>query len=257
MCMLFGLSARDEFHTNEYLKAFYKNSPKHPDGWGLGVIGRHDAVIERESIEASKSHYLKERLSAPIDARLLLAHIRYATVGNVEYRNCHPFSAKDNLSRRWTQAHNGTIFDYPALSRYVGVQKGDTDSERIFLYLLDRLNAAQSEKGGKLSFDERFDLLDGIVGDMAKGNKLNLLLTDGRNLYVHTNCKETLYYLDKGNAVLIATVPLTAEKWKPVPFTTLLAFRDGRLVKTGINHGNEYIENPEQMKLLYQIFSNL
>ena len=257
MCMIFGLSARDEIPTNEYLRAFYKNSPQHPDGWGLAVINRSDAVIEKESIEASKSHYLKERLSAPIEARLMIAHIRYATVGNVEYKNCHPFSAKDHLGRRWTQAHNGTIFDYPALSKYVGTQKGDTDSERIFLYLLDRLNAAQIEKGSKLNFDERFDLLDRIVCDMAKGNKLNLLISDGRNLYVHTNCRDTLYYLDKGNAVLVATAPLSKESWEPVPFTTLLAFRDGKLVRKGTDHGNEYVENPEQIKLLYQIFSNL
>lgn len=257
MCMLFGLSAREELPTNEYLKAFYKNSPRHPDGWGLAVISRTDAVIEKESIEAMKSHYLKERLSAPIEARLLMAHIRYATVGNVEYGNCHPFSARDDLGRRWTQAHNGTIFDCPALSKYAAVQKGDTDSERVFLYLLDRLNTAQREKGGKLSFDERFDLLDGIISDLAKGNKLNLLLSDGRNLYVHTNCRDTLYYLDKGGAVLIATAPLTKEDWRPAPFTTLLAFRDGRLVKKGTDHGSEYIENPEQMKLLYRIFSGL
>lgn len=257
MCMLFGLSSRDHYTANEYLKAFYKNSPQHPDGWGLAVIGRNDAVIEKESIEASKSHYLKERLSAPVEARVVIAHIRYATVGNVEYKNCHPFTAKDNLGRRWTQAHNGTVFDCPALSKYVGIQKGDTDSERIFLYLLDRLNAAQSEKGSKLSFDERFALLDGIVCDTARGNKLNLLLSDGRNLYVHTNCRDTLYYLVKSSAALIATAPLTDEAWEPAPFTTLLAFRDGKLIKKGTDHGNEYIENPEQMKLLYRIFSNL
>lgn len=257
MCMIFGLSARDKQLTNEYLRAFFKNSPQHPDGWGLADLNRSNAAIEKENTEAMKSHYLKERLSAPIESRLLLAHIRYATIGNVEYRNCHPFTGKDQLGRRWTQVHNGTIFDYPALSKYVTLQQGDTDSERIFLYLLDRLNAAQAEKGGKLSFDERFELIDGIVGEMAKGNKLNLLLCDGRNLYAHTNCRDTLYYLEKDNAVWIATVPLSGENWKPIPFTTLLAFRDGRLIRTGTNHGNEYIENPEQVKLLYQIFSGL
>ena len=255
--MLFGLSSRDDYLTNEYLKAFYKNSPQHPNGWGLAVISRDSAVIEKESIEASKSHYLKERLSEPIEERLLIAHIRYATVGNVEYKNCHPFSGTDNLGRRWVQAHNGTIFDYSALSKYTEIQKGETDSERIFLYLLDRINEEQKIKGSKLSFDERFKLLDGIVSDMSKDNKLNLLLSDGRNMYIHTNCRDTLYYLVKDNTVLVSTVPLTKEKWEPVPFTTLIAFRDGKLIREGTNHGNEYIENPEQMKFLYQIFSGL
>ncbi len=255
--MIFGLSSRNEFLTNEYLKEFFKNSPQHPHGWGLSKIRRDGAVIEKESIEASKSHYLKERLSVPVEARLLLAHIRYATIGNVEYKNCHPFFGKDNIGRQWTQVHNGTIFDYPKLSKYTALQAGDTDSERIFLYLLDNINAAQSQKGGKLSFDERFDLLDEIVSSMAEGNKLNLMLSDGRNLYVHTNCKDTLYYLDKGGTVIIATVPLSDENWQPVPFTTLLAFRDGKLIRSGTNHGHEYIENPEHLKFLYQIFSDL
>lgn len=257
MCMLFGLSAREKTVTNEYLRAFYSHSNEHPHGWGLAVISRDNAAIEKESVEASKSNYLKERLSEPIKSRLLLAHIRYATVGNVEYKNCHPFTGKDSLGRRWTQVHNGTIFDYPALLKYFKVQNGDTDSERIFLYLLDKLGDAQEQKGGELSFDERFDLFDQIISDMAKGNKLNLLLTDGRDLYVHTNCKDTLYYLEKDGCVIFATVPLTDEKWQPVPFTTLLAYRDGKLVRTGTDHGNEYIEDPEHLKFLYQIFSDL
>ena len=255
--MLLGISSRDEFLANEYLRAFFSNSPQHPHGWGLANINRTDAVIEKESVEASKSHYLQERLSAPIEARVLLAHIRYATIGNVEYKNCHPYSGRDSLGRRWTQIHNGTIFDYPALSKYAASQKGDTDSERVFLYLLHLINTAQDKKGAKLTFDERFALLDRAVTDMSKGNKLNLIISDGRNLYVHTNCKDTLYLLEKKNAVLFSTAPLSDEDWKPAAFTTLLAFRDGKCVKSGTNHHNEYIENPEQMKFLYQIFSDL
>ncbi len=257
MCMLFGLSARDEILSNEYLKAFYRHSPEHPNGWGLAVIGSNGALIEKESIEAGKSHYLKERLSAAIETKLLLAHIRYATIGNVEYRNCHPFSGRDNCGRCWTLIHNGTIFDYPPLSEYVHLQNGETDSERIFLYLIDRINAAQVKKGGALLFDERFQLLNEIIKDIAKGNKLNLILSDGRNLFVHTNCRDTLYGLKKDGAMLFATVPLTAERWLPAPFTTLIAVRDGRILRSGTDHKNEYIENPEHLKYLYQIFSDL
>lgn len=257
MCMLFGLSADKKITTNEYLSAFFKHSDKHPHGWGLVDLSSESGKIEKENTEASKSDYLKKRLSAPIHSSLLLAHIRYATVGHVEYRNCHPFSGADHLGARWTQIHNGTIFDYPALSKYLTIQEGNTDSERIFLYLLDRINALQDEKGRKLGFDECFELFDEIVRDMAKGNKLNLILTNGRELFVHTNCKDTLYYLQKDGCVIIATVPLTDENWQPVPFTALLAFRKGRLIREGIPHGNEYIEDPESIKLLYQAFSGL
>lgn len=258
MCMLLGVSSRKEILTNEYLRAFYQYSPQHPHGWGLAdITSRVSAVIEKESVEAMRSNYLRERLSEPIKSRLLLAHIRYATIGNVEYKNCHPFSGCDSTGRRWTMVHNGTIFDYPELSPYVRVQRGDTDSERIFLYLLERLNKATREKGAKLSFDERFAVIDEIVCDMAGGNKLNLLLTDGRSLYVHSNCRDTLYVLQKDGAALFATTPLTDEGWEPVRFAALLAYRDGRLTARGTEHGREFVENPEQMKTLYQIFSDL
>ena len=92
---------------------------------------------------------------------------------------------------------------------------------------------------------------------MSKDNKLNLLFSDGKYLYAHTNCRGTLYYLLKENAVFIATVPLSEEEWQPVPFTRLLAYYKGRLIKTGTNHNNEYFESEESMKMLYRIFANL
>ncbi len=257
MCEIYGISSQNDFTANDYLKTFYSHSTHHPHGWGLACISRSGALIEKESIPASKSNYLKERLSQPVESKILLAHIRYATIGNVEYKNCHPFTGKDNTGRRWTLIHNGTIFDYPPLNSYIPKQMGDTDSERIFLYLLDKLSEAQTQKGSRLLFDERFALFDSIVCDMSKGNKLNLLFSDGKYLYAHTNCKGTLYYLTKNNTTMLATVPLSEEAWQPLPFTRLMAFYNGRLLKTGTNHENEYIESEESMKLLYSIFANL
>lgn len=257
MCEIFGLSSQSDFEANEYLKIFYSHSTHHPHGWGLACISRNGALIEKESMAAYKSNYLKERLSQPVASRIMLAHIRYATIGNVEYKNCHPFTGKDNTGRRWTLIHNGTIFDYPPLNPYIQRQMGDTDSERVFLHILDSLNTAQKEKGSRLAFEERFELFDNIICGMAKGNKLNLLFSDGKYLYAHTNCKGTLYYLKKNNTTMIATVPLSEEAWQPLPFTRLTAFYNGKLFKTGTNHGHEYIESEENIKMLYSIFANL
>ena len=99
MCELFGVSARDDFYANNYLKAFYAHSDFHPHGWGLACVSRNSAFVEKESVKASESNYLRERLSQPITEKLLLAHIRYATIGNVEYKNCHPFTGKDCTGR--------------------------------------------------------------------------------------------------------------------------------------------------------------
>ena len=109
----------------------------------------------------------------------------------------------------------------------------------------------------RLVFEERFELFDSIICDMARGNKLNLLFSDGKYLYAHTNCKGTLYYLTKNNATILSTNPLSEEAWQPLPFTRLIAFYNGKLLKTGTNHEHEYIESEENMRMLYSIFANL
>ena len=257
MCELFGFSSEKGFAINEYLKEFYNHSDQHPHGWGLVCLQGNEACIEKEPMQAAKSKYLKERLTVPIENQNVFAHIRYATIGNVDYRNCHPYTRKDIMRRRWTLIHNGTIFSYKHLDKYFKMQNGDTDSERILMYFVDEINAKIREQERELTANERFSLIDGIVSDMAKGNKLNLILYDGEFTYVHTNYKDSLHYLEKEGGVLFSTQPLSKEEWKVVPFTTLLAYRNGKLVFTGTNHGNEYLDNEENLKFLYQAFSNL
>ena len=112
------------------------------------------------------------------------------------------------------------------------------------------MNQRQSELGRSLTVEERFDLLDTLVTDMAKGNKLNLLIYDGELLYVHTNYADSLYFRAREDALLFATTPLDSGNWKPHPFTTLCAYRDGRLVFQRTNHGRQYRADAEDMRML-------
>lgn len=257
MCELFGISSAKKMWLNNYLKVFFSHSNEHPNGWGIVCFDGSEAVIEKEPVEASVSKYLRERLTQPVNEKCAFAHIRKATIGNESYKNCHPFTLKDNSGRRWTFIHNGTIFDYKPLERYSRLQSGDTDSERILLYIIDMINEAQYDLGHELDFDERFELLSEIVTDMSYGNKLNLLLYDGEYVYAHTNYEGSLYSLKKEEGIMISTQPLSDERWKPVPFTRLLAYQDGKLVKEGKPHDGEYIVKEEDIKYLYQIFANL
>lgn len=257
MCELFGICGKKEYQINNYLKEFFSHSENHPHGWGLAIMEGDESSVEKEPLKASKSLYLKRRLSVPVLAKIAFAHIRYATIGNEEYENCHPFTQKDNTGRRWTLIHNGTIFDYPPMSKYIKSQKGDTDSERILMYIVDKINRSGRTADNPWSKEERFCFLDCLVKKLSKGNKLNMLLFDGEVMYVHTNYANSLYYLKKEESIFFSTQPLGKEQWDPVPFTTLLAYEEGELLFTGTNHENEYIENAEDMKYIYQIFSNL
>lgn len=257
MCELFGVSARNKTEVNGLLKEFFSHSEKHPNGWGMAVFYENAVSLEKEPVKASQSAYLKERLRHRLEVRTMIAHIRFATVGNMEYTNCHPFVKRDDSGRSWTLAHNGTIFDYPALSPYLYEQEGNTDSERILCFFVDKINEALHEAGRALTKEERFGLIDGLVCDLAGKNKLNFLLYDGELLYAHTNYANSLYVCRNREALFFATVPLTKASWSLHPFNRLCAYEEGRRVFTGTDHGKEYVDNEKDMKFIFTDYAGL
>lgn len=257
MCELFGISSMQKIPVNDLLREFFSHSDRHPNGWGLALFYQNAVSLEKEPQQASKSYYLRERLSHRLEADTLLAHIRFATIGNMEYANSHPFVRRDSSGRTWTLIHNGTIFDYPKLSPYQYRQEGSTDSERILYYLVDQIDQKQAELERPLEKQERFELLDGLIGDMAKGNKLNLILYDGEWMYVHTNYANSLYVWEEGGTAVFATVPQRIGSWRLLPFTALCAYEDGRRVRQGAPHGWEYRDNDKDTRYLFAAYAGL
>ncbi|MBP5242264.1 MAG: class II glutamine amidotransferase, partial [Clostridia bacterium] len=136
-------------------------------------------------------------------------------------------------------------------------QEGKTDSERILYYLVDLVNKRQSSLKRTLTEEERFAVIDEMVKDMAVGNKLNLLLFDGEIMYAHTNYKNSLYCLQTENAAYFSTAPLSLEAWEPVKMTALAAYKEGKLISRGKSHGGEYVDDPENMNLIFIDYSGL
>ena len=258
MCELLGMSARRRRAVNVLLREFYSHAEAHPHGWGLARFSDAGVPsVEKEPIKATESAYLKNRLSEPIKEKTFLAHIRFATVGHLEYKNCHPFTTVDNSGRMWTLVHNGTIFNGAALNDYMGIQYGDTDSERVLLNLVDRIDHAQNHLHRALNEKERFDVLFTEIAVLAKRNKLNLLIFDGEILYAHCNFRDTLYVCQDDDAVTFSTRALSAGRWEPVPFTSLVAAKGGEIIRTSPPHGNEYIYTPDDYRLVYMDFARL
>ena len=159
----------------------------------------------------------------------MLAHIRLATRGTMDYENTHPFVMRDNCGRPQTLGHNGTIFDCEILSTFVKTQQGQTDSERILCYMIDRINTEQERLRRPMSQEERFRLMDEIICKITPENKVNLFVFDGELFYVHTNYKNSLHWCWKEDALVISTRPLGKDSWGQIPMNTLLAYQDGEL----------------------------
>lgn len=243
MCELFGRSGKTDEDVTDVLKNFYSHCKNHPHGWGLACWNNDNhSKVFKNSVKADDDPNLQSILENKVDAKTVLAHIRYATIGSISVNNSHPFTKRDILGRDWTLIHNGTIFSGMKLIGYSKKQLGQTDSERVFLYLIDEINKTVVQKERDLLQSERIKVVDTVVRDIAPRNKLNLIIYDGDIMYVHTNMKNTLYMLNKEDNYLFATVPLTNDiGWQNVPMTRLLAYQNGRQIYKGDSHNYEYI----------------
>ena len=247
MCELFGFSGAKPADLTGQLQTFFSHSETNPHGWGM-MYENGGRVTVRSAEKAAESAVLPALLGELPPQRAMLAHIRYATVGRVREENCHPFTAADITGREWTLIHNGTIYSGGDTYRYYKQQSGDTDSERLFLAFMDRLNERLS-KGG-LTERERFTLVNGFVTEHSPRNKLNLLLWDGELLYAHKNLRNTLSFKRLDEGVLIATVPLDSEGWIPFPLAQLIAYKNGREAYRGERHKGVFVPTLEYITAL-------
>ena len=261
MCELFGLCSNTPTDVTKPLKEFFTHSEQHNHGWGIALADDECVSIEKEPIAANRSHYLRERLREGIVADNMIAHIRLASVGRMFFNNTHPFVGKDNFGERLTLAHNGTIFDGSLTDRYADSQRGQTDSERILLYLIDAVNSRQQALGRQLLPDERFRLMEQLISALSAGNKLNLLIWDGTFMYAHTNYANTLHYcrLSSGG-LLFSTHPLhclPARDWKPVPMLRLMAYCGGDTIFSGEPLSREYFDPKDNQEYKELDYANL
>lgn len=119
--------------------SFALQSLEHPDGWGLAYYdGRQTELVK--SVLPAICDNLFEELSFSVKAHTLIAHIRKATAGKVQKRNCHPFRYGN-----WIFAHNGHVQEFPdvrdSLMELVRPElreniESDTDSEVFFRLIL-------------------------------------------------------------------------------------------------------------------------
>lgn len=238
MCELFGFTAAASREISQKLKSFFSHSTQHPDGWGLAVFDSSNVNIEKEPVPAFESVYLSNRITVPVSEKLVMAHIRKASVGNIRYGNTHPFAGRDAFGKNWVLTHNGTLFSEPEKERYEQIQSGTTDSERILVRFLEMIGSKKEEPTVSDCIDFLNQLMDTLCID---NNKVNMMLSDGVHLFVYANHADKLWMQERTGEITFATVPLTEEAWVRVPECRVLVFRDGQLLQAGPPHGISYI----------------
>jgi predicted glutamine amidotransferase len=246
MCRLFGQHAHPGFDTAEPLcsaeNALRFQSHKHPHGWGIGWY-EDGAPHVRRGILPAHSDQTFLVAGREVRSRLVVAHVREASVGPVRHENTHPF-----LHDRWLFAHNGTVARYkddPDVRTALGAEidpdlrrsiRGDTDSERCFFLFLTRLRARAGPAAPTLE-DVRRALAETTatvlrIADgepVARPSSLTFLVSDGRLLAACRHGRPLQLAADAGplHAFVVASERIGRSCWTEVPEGGFVGTEDG------------------------------
>lgn len=270
MCELLAISSRLPAAITYSLEEFSTNGSKlrsNRDGWGLALVRDLDAFLIKEAMPASDSVWVRFAAENVIATHFAMAHVRYATRGNHTMENTHPF--RRVLGRRpHLFAHNGTISGLDDLATHESLAYlpiGETDSELAFCILLTRLQP-HYRNGVTPPLDERFEVFRSTCAELSALGNCNFLYHDGEVLFAHAHKR---MYEENGKEVgpkppglhlknfsecthdgklsspglevalqhqqtaILASVPLDNDGWEGLAEGTILAMKDGEIIKRG------------------------
>lgn len=265
MCELLALSLSRPAQLTFSLHALASHgSEGYPsrDGWGVAFIQGRDAALFREPIAAGDSKLVRYLESEGPATNLAISHIRRATQGAVSLANTQPF-VRALGGQTHVFAHNGnlTAIGNAAVPHAPAFQPvGETDSERAFCVLLNRLQPLWQGEAAP-SLKARLDVISNFASDMRLLGPANFLYADGDALFAHGhrrwNAKSKqatppgLWMLQRrcspgdgitshstgvstddaeNQSLLFASVPLSEHAWIPLDEGALVVVRDGVVV---------------------------
>jgi predicted glutamine amidotransferase len=255
MCQLLGMNCNVPTDICFSFTGFQKRGGEtdvHADGWGIAFFEGRGVRLFLDPQPSAKSPVAELVRSYPIRSRSVIAHIRKATQGHVSLENTHPFQ-RELWGQYWVFAHNGNLPEFaPRLDgSYLPV--GNTDSERIFCWLLQSLKSRFD--GIPPARDELFSEVHRLILPLSARGIFNFLLSNGEWLIAH--CSTELTYIVRrapfasahlkdedvmvdfslvaganDRVAVIATQPLTDnERWTFMAPGSLWLFQDGEAVR--------------------------
>jgi glutamine amidotransferase len=207
-------------------------SHEHRHGWGIAQYHGAQPQVVRGSLAAHEDRQFTD-VARSVNSSCVLAHVRKASVGAPTISNSHPF-----YFRRWAFAHNGTVqrfeqcqpeLDAMIAPGYLGLVRGDTDSERCFALFLTRLEALGAFALPPLevaacALAQTIARVRAVSPDPA--TTLTLVVTDGQLLVgTRSGARELGFSFLDGERLLIASQAPSSD----LPWTEL---DDGDLVAT-------------------------
>lgn len=254
MCQLMGLAFNMKVDAKFSFRGFRHRGKDNPDGWGIAYYSGNEAQVFKEQISAEESPIaINIVTSSNFESKIFIAHVRLTSRGSINYDNTHPFKRR-LFKKDFVFAHNGTLYNYKNLSLKEFKPIGETDSEHAFCYILEKIKKLKITTWNK----SNFDLLNQILKyEINKFGTFNCLMSDGDYLfcYFDKNGYNGLFYVERKSpfdkvklmdedfeinlaeekhpdqkGFIVATSPLTNEKWEEFSPGNLYVFRNGEMV---------------------------
>lgn len=256
MCELLGMDCNTPtdilFSFTGFSQRGGRTGP-HGDGWGLAFFEGKAVRAFVDSSPCAESPLASFVRSHSIKTMMAVSHIRKMTRGRVKLANTHPF-VRELWGRAWVFAHNGTVKGVPRVKTGRFVPIGETDSERAFCTLMNRVArrfpTEPEDPSALWSYVAR------VAAEIGRRGTFNFILANGDVLFAR--CDTKLCFIERrapfGKATLkdhdvsvdfgavttprdrvavVATAPLTVDEvWTHGEPGTLWVFRKGRLAAT-------------------------
>ena len=255
MCELLGMNFNRPVSCGFSFRGFSNRGNPNLHGWGIALYPEGSKAVQvfKEPLQARSSELVEfVKNYGRLRSNSFISHVRYAT-SEVCYDNTHPF-VREFQGREYAFAHNGALSNYQdnlQLGRFKPV--GSTDSEYAFCYLLNTMEETYTGWN-----DSSFIELENTMRRINQYGHFNCLFTDGEYLFCYrdkTGYKglcyterkppydhcvrlmdedmEVNFQNTKGNGevgIIVATAPLTSERWQDMRPGALMIFREGQQI---------------------------
>ena len=265
MCELFSMSSSKATEVSFSLDEFSRHgglTDQHKDGWGIAYYDDNDARIIKETCSASESAYLDFIKNLSIQSKIVISHIRFATIGEKSVRNTQPFS-RELGGKRHVFAHNG---DFQNLGEKLDIKPkrfrpiGNTDSELSFCYLMELMTTIW-ENVDSPDLAQRLKIFTLFAHEMREYGIANFIYSDSEYTFIHSHKRLVkkdkteaspglhilkrscpieasnkidgleLYVNEPQEVVLAASVPLSNENWVALKEGEIKVLRNGRIIE--------------------------
>ena len=221
-----------------YKPKLMKEAALNADGFGLAWLSKKNFMLYKNYLPIWNDLNLVN-ISKSISSNLVIGNVRSATIAeNLGYFNTHPF-----ILNNFCFSHNGYIKDFNSITRnkilkylnsnYLNLIKGQTDSELIFILIMQLIESskdiAKSIKSVIQIIKSHFSecMLNFLIATYDEKGKKTLLAT---KFSLGLDAPSLFYFKQRNGYALISSEKLNDDNnWKSIKNNSLIKVTEKKI----------------------------